>query len=234
MGNDQNLSLRGIASTVTFGQPTLRQRSNFAIAHLKAAAHSAREAHRVQTANLGTRHGPWFDEMMIHVPVSIVMAAASVEAAVNEWAQDILDNPGKYQLIDSQTHLVKYLLDDRTGTALSRFGKLCLYLGTVPSMGCAEYENARWLTEFRNHFMHFKPAWDDDGVHDNRLVRALKKKGIPEYGPYKTKFFLPYGFMTYGCANWAVQSAIDFSMHSSAAYGLPEHLSNSMNSLKLP
>lgn len=52
--------------------------------------------------------------------------------------------------------------------------------------------------------MDFRPAWDDDSVHQGELVQQLEKKGISIYPPCGEDFRLPYGFMTYGCAKWAI------------------------------
>ena len=58
--------------------------------------------------------------------------------------------------------------------------------------------------------MHFKPSSDRDDIHDGELVKRLRKKIkiVPEF---ERKFLFPYGFMTYGCAKWAVQTVLSFS-----------------------
>ena len=53
--------------------------------------------------------------------------------------------------------------------------------------------------------MHFKPAWDYEDIHDGNLVKGQKTR-IPIYRAYKDRFQFPYGFLTYGCAKWSVQS----------------------------
>jgi hypothetical protein len=59
--------------------------------------------------------------------------------------------------------------------------------------------------------MHFKPAWDNEtDIHDSKLVRGLKTR-VPIVHAYQTGFMFPYGFLTYGCAKWAVESAVAFS-----------------------
>lgn len=207
-------------------------RSNLSMAHLKSALHAATEAHRVEQENKEAEHGPWFDQMMVHVPVAVVMSAASIEAAVNEWTKDRIDAQYRRAKKCSEAELLQDLLDDRAGTALTRFRKLCLYVGIVPDQGTSAYENAKWLNEFRNQFMHFKPAWSDEKVHDGELVQALKKK-VAVYAPYRRQFLHPYGFMTYGCAKWAVESAIGFITHYSKAHDFADRL-GPKDRLKLP
>ena len=74
---------------------------------------------------------------------------------------------------------------------------------------------------FRNEFMHFKPSWDSDDIHGGNLVADLKKK-IPVVGAYKSNFLFPYGFMTYGCARWAVQTVLTFSAEFAKLLGVKD------------
>jgi hypothetical protein len=83
-------------------------RSSFAVQHLRAAAQAARKAYEIEQANLTAEHGPWFDEMMLFVPVSVVMAGAALEANANELIQDILDRPSGL----SVARPVKLLLEE--------------------------------------------------------------------------------------------------------------------------
>ena len=69
------------------GRATLSLRSNFAINHLRAAARAARDAYKIEQANAKAEFGPWFDEMMRLVPISVVMAGAALEANANELIQ---------------------------------------------------------------------------------------------------------------------------------------------------
>jgi hypothetical protein len=47
-------------------------------------------------------------------------------------------------------------------------------------------------------------------VHDGSLVRGLKTR-ISVSPAYQSNLMFPYGFLTYGCAKWAVESAVKFS-----------------------
>ncbi len=64
-----------------------RLKTGFAMTHLRAAARAARDAYGIEQANATAEFGPWFDEMMMLVPVSVVMAAAALEANANELIQ---------------------------------------------------------------------------------------------------------------------------------------------------
>src|SRR5690242_13524083 len=71
---------RGIAFGSASASATATVRRNFAIRHLRAAVRAAREALAIEQANLSEPFGPWFEGMMLHVPVSGVLAAAALEA----------------------------------------------------------------------------------------------------------------------------------------------------------
>src|SRR5690242_11465112 len=92
---------------------TLSLRSNFAANHLQAAADAAREAYSVEQKNLSTEFGPWFDDMMRTVPVSVIMAGAALEASANELVQDILDGITPLNPSNGCRLLLKELKDDR-------------------------------------------------------------------------------------------------------------------------
>jgi hypothetical protein len=66
-------------------------RSNFALHHMHSAVKAAMRAREIEITHSEEGHGPWYDEMLHTVPVAIIMAAAALEAQINEAVQDILD-----------------------------------------------------------------------------------------------------------------------------------------------
>jgi hypothetical protein len=102
---------------------TVSIRSNFAINHLRAAARAARDAYGVEQANANADFGPWFDDMMLLVPVSVVMAGAALEASANEIIQDILDGFTNLSLTGGRKLLLKDLKKDRSGNATTSIAK---------------------------------------------------------------------------------------------------------------
>lgn len=202
-------------------------RSNFATHHLRAAIQAAQNAHAVEQATDTSKHGPWFDGMMLHVPVAIVMAAAALESHCNETIQDILDGSARLSLAEGHQALLRDLKSDRSGDATERYRTLALLLDKAPDPGSLTWQNARLLVRFRNAFMHFKPAWDHEtDVHDGKWIKELKPR-VPISAGYQSKFMFPYGFMTYGCAKWAVESARLFAADFSALIGVTDRLASS-------
>src|ERR1700730_4067703 len=160
----------------------LRVKTGFAVNHLLVAAHSARSAFEIEQANLTTRSGPWFDGMMRLVPVSVVMAGASLEAIANEHLQDILDDLTNFPLTGSRRKLLEDLKNDHSGNATLRFRRLALLMEKEPDTGTEPWHNATLLIKFRNEFMHFRPSWYDDDIHRGKFVEEMKRK-IPIVGP---------------------------------------------------
>ncbi|MGI9425319.1 MAG: hypothetical protein ACR2PA_19155 [Hyphomicrobiaceae bacterium] len=208
--------------------------SELVLAHIKAAAHAAREARKLEQTRNGSENHSLLIKMMIHVSVSITFAAASIEAAVNEWIKHVSENPNAYQLDPSQTKLTQKLFVDRKGNATSRFELLCLYRGTIPNTETDANKNARQLGQLRNKFMHFRPTWFDNPVDGKKLVNILKEEKIPFYHGYEDCLEIPYGFMTYGWARWAAYAAVNFVMHNSEKQNFNNKFSKHERHWRLP
>jgi hypothetical protein len=212
-----------------------RSRTNFAIQHLQAAKRAALSAYEVEQVRATAEFGSWFDEMLIWVPVSVVMAAAALEAHANELIQNILD--------DASTKCSGLLLTDRkklknikackSGNTTDKYNQLAKLFNKKPEVGRSPWQNAYYLVIFRNHFMHFKPSWDDDNIHNDDLVKWLRPK-IPIIAAYKDKFLFPYGYMTYGCAKWAVETVLKFSTDFTKLLGVKDTFALSGRDFRLP
>ena len=165
--------------------------------------------------------GPWFDEMLRLVPVSIVMAGAALEANVNEILQNIIDEHQQFSVTKSRLILLNELKEERSGNAPLKYRRLALLLDKEPVEGVEAWENAKLLVKLRNDFMHFRPSWDDDDIHNGKLVDAMKKK-VRIAEAYKQNFLFPYGLITYDCAKWAVQTVLALSADFSNLTGVPD------------
>jgi hypothetical protein len=178
-------------------------------------------AHAVENPNTCAEMGPWFDEMLRLVPVSIVMAGAALEANVNEILQNIIDEHQQFSVTKSRLILLNELKEERSGNAPLKYRRLALLLDKEPVEGVEAWENAKLLVKLRNDFMHFRPSWDDDDIHNGKLVDAMKKK-VRIAEAYKQNFLFPYGLITYDCAKWAVQTVLALSADFSNLTGVPD------------
>ena len=170
--------------------------------------------------------------MMRLVPVAVVMAGASLEASANELIQDIFDG-SVLSASKPRKLLLQALKEDRSGNAVEKYRQLALLFDKEPDLGNIYWCDAKLLVSFRNSFMHFKPAWDYEDIHGGALVRGLKAR-IPTYRAYKDSFQFPYGFLTYGCTKWSVQSVLAFSGHFCGLLGVKDRFSATHLNFALP
>ena len=211
---------------------TLRLKTGFAFNHLRVAAQSAREAYRIETAG-GASFGEWFDGMMRQVPVSVVMAGAALEANANEILQDIIDGSSKITISPPRKKLLAGLKEEHIGNATSRCRRLALLLDKDPDTGTEPWHNMSLLVRFRNEFMHFRPTMDDESVHSAGFVAELRRK-IPVVESYEEQFLFPHGFMTYGCAKWAVETVLTFSSDFADLLGVNDRFAVGSADFELP
>jgi hypothetical protein len=197
----------------------LKTRSNFATQHLRSAIQDALGAHAVEQANDTSNCGPWFDDLMMHVPTSVIMSAAALEANSNEIIQDLIDRLSNNHSAATTLQGLTQLREDRSGWAMGKYEKLAGLLNKTANTSSPIWLDAVNLFRFRNSFMHFKPAWDHDAdVHNSELVEYLKTR-LPIVAGYDSHFIFPYGFLSYRCAKWAVETARGFATDFSALIG---------------
>jgi hypothetical protein len=139
----------------------------------------------------------------------------------NEMLQGILDGIAHIPLTASRRKLLIDLKEDHSGNAAGKLRRLALLMDKDPDTGTEAWNNAKLLVKFRNEFMHFRPSWDDDDIHTGKFVEELRKK-VPVVAAYKQRFQFPYGFMTYGCAKWAVQTVLVFSGEFATLLGVQD------------
>lgn len=200
----------------------LSLKSGFAGNHLRVAMKNALSACEVDEANKNSEFGPWFDDLMMHVPVAVVMSAAALEANVNEIIGRCIDNSSAFS--ESQVALIRDLKKDKSGSIMPKYRQLALLLGKIPDTGSAAWANAVLLAQARNRFIHFSPAWDHEtDIHDGEFVNQLKAR-VQVSRFYANSFMFPYGFMTYSFAKWAIEVALAFSQEYSALLGIKDGL----------
>ena len=199
-------------------------RFNFATQHLRAATRAAKDAYEVEEANPTADLGPWFDDMMQWVPVSVVMAAAALEANANEIIQDILDG-SSLPATNETKQLLTDLKEEKAGNTCDKYRRLARLFDKEPELGTIAWQDAKLLVRFRNHLMHFKPTWDHEDIHDG-LVKGLKTRiqVFRAYKSAKSSSVFPYGFMTYGCSKWSVATVRAFSESFSMLLGVNDTL----------
>jgi hypothetical protein len=54
------------------------------------------------------------------------------------------------------------------------------------------------------------PHWSESEIHTAEFVKEMRRK-VTIVKAYEPKFMFPYGFMTFSCAKWAVETVLNFS-----------------------
>lgn len=203
--------------------------SNFALTHFSAARLFAAKTEEIERAHVGQPFGNFWQEISIYCASSIVTAAASLEALINELflepgalRQSVPDFDKFFWGSKSEARWWRRLpCVPKTGglerkPALEKYKRASKLLGGVSlSRSHAEYEAAEALIGFRNHLIHFKPLWDE-ARRDDRLEDRLNGKFA--LSPYTDdgSSFLEKRCMSAGCAHWSVATVANFVSYFSA------------------
>jgi hypothetical protein len=76
--------------------------------------------------------------------------------------------------------------------------------------GATPFQNAADLIELRNALVHYTPEWSyEDGKHKKLGARLSNRFDTSPFCVDGDSFF-PKKCMSYGCAKWAVSSALNF------------------------
>lgn len=198
--------------SVGLGSPTLSIWSPLAIHHMHSAAYFARQSGLVE---LSGQKSEW-RKCRGYVTASIVLAAASFEAAINEVYRHAVDGPSRpFQNLPSKVpeSLAEFwgFLEKHRASTLEKY-EIALRLADRPIFDHGEdpYQSAADVLYLRNALVHFKPEWDtDDGKHA-RIEDRLATKFVlsPFWSPGDA--FFPKRCLSYGCACWSVQSLATF------------------------
>jgi hypothetical protein len=191
-----------MASVQGFG----KVRMNFSLHHMMAASRFAAKAGEIEDQHRGKPYGPFFDEIVVHVSSTIIMAAASLECFINEvfLMPDIyfseLDKGFReemWELIEARRPLEKFQL----ATVLKKKPRM--------DKGGAVYQNADTLIRMRNALLHFKPEWSDEKDVHKTIEQRIRSK-FPLSPFYQGDNTFPEKCMSYGCAEWSVKVALAF------------------------
>jgi len=205
--------------------------SNFALTHFKAAKLFSQKTQDIERAHVGQKFGNFWQEICIYCALSVMTAAASLEALINE----LFLAPGPLQ--DAVNDFDVFFWGKSTRgkkrndglerkPALEKYKKAVKLLGgTALSPEDKEFSAAEALIAFRNYLVHFKPLWDHEG-RDNDLKKSLS--GLFELSPYADEgaSFLEKKCMSAGCSEWAVQTVVDFVGYFSDRSGLVDNKLN--------
>ena len=195
----------------------------FSIDQVLAASFFAREASSLEQAAAAPAAGSEWEAIVRRhrsvVTASILASAAFQETVINEVigaaAHPNLEGSGQLPEADRRklTDLGQEL--DRIST-LSRYQMVLHLLDREPfDRGAQLFQDADLLVALRNALLHYKPRWRPgagSGLSEMSLDKRLAQRQFPlsPLFPDVNPFF-PDRCLSFGCANWAVRSAIRFA-----------------------
>lgn len=146
--------------------------------------------------------------------LAIVMAAASTEAFINEFAEwapwmhsflGLEDTPGA---INDCAAVLEDLEEARAPVGTKYLFASRVLSGKAFNRGSAPYQDFQLLIGLRNAIMHIKPAFGGNSHQGKRLVESLGNRGIA----LASEGYMPSWFdqlMTPAVATWAHAAALD-------------------------
>ena len=203
------------------GRANVSSMHNMSAGHFGASATFARGARQIQEgAPLDPEsHDPKQSQYLYYVVGSITSSVNGLEAAINEFFQDYVgqkSNLNSHLPDDLRMLLVNtWFYIKKEWSILDKYHEALRVCAKEPIKGDNRSENAKLVVSLRNQLVHFKPvSWDSDPpiVPDDLegLVRKLEGKFptnplIPESAD-----FWPGKCLSFGCAEWALSSALAF------------------------
>jgi hypothetical protein len=146
--------------------------------------------------------------------LAIVMAAASTEAFINEfaewapWMHSFLGLEDTPAAISDCAAVLEDLEEARAPVAIKYLFASRVLSGKAFNRGSAPYQDFQLLIGLRNAIMHVKPAFGGDSHQGKRLVAVLSQRGFA----LASAGYVPSWFdqlMSPAVATWAHAAALD-------------------------
>jgi len=208
-----NSTLATLSSTAE-----LRQRENFAVQHMLAAARFARACHRIEQEHAGKPLGSFFGEIRAFVSAGVLSVVASMEANLNEL---LADKP-RFGSGLTERAFEEVWRDAERRSLLDKYQFVLVLLGhnEVPR-GDALFQNADALVRMRNALVHFHPEWHDQKGKHQTVSERLGNRFQPSPFISGNAPMFPMKCMCHSCLDWAVTTGRDFMQEFSSRSGLP-------------
>lgn len=213
----------------------IRSRAHLSIQFVQSAALFSRLAAESEGKYAGVLDEALYADYKAYVTGAVFNAVFFLEATINEFFMDAIDNrfnPLIKALPDTVVDaLAQEWLVNNIGRkeALDKFQIALKLNGSLRFQKASMlYRNADDLVELRNALVHYKPAWVTtlDTTGGRKPPKTSPPKGSPEYiwdrlgnpprFPLSPLFgvnnsFFPDRCLSHGCAEWAVASSLAFA-----------------------
>jgi hypothetical protein len=201
-------------------RPALKERTNYAVAHLLSAAIFSRRLGQIEAEHSGQDRGSFWDEILAHATATVFLAVAGLESYANELFIDMNQNfPGVRQ------ELLEKLWSDyeRRKSALEKFDlALLLRPASTQVAGVESFRSVDALVRLRNALMHFKPEWEP--AKHKQLSSELCSFFKPSEFWANDPGLFPRAWASRNCTLWAINSVLSFIEDFENVAGLPHKM----------
>lgn len=185
--------------SITGHAPSIDQRRNFAVSHMKAARHFAEILAVHEAQHIGAGWGEHYDKCRWLASATIILSVAAIEAAIDE-TEDDLDLPQEFA-----NAICKATIRDRVQALL--IVKNCELLDN----GAEPTQSAELLRAIRNALVNPRAEWDSAKKKNKSLSERIVSAQLP-LSPFEQSQDLafPVGCMSAGVAAWATATASEY------------------------
>jgi hypothetical protein len=205
---------------------TVRVKYSFSRQHLAAARHFAAEASRIEAAATPV---PEVQEAehRAHVTAAVMLSVAALEASINELYHEVFSKEQK-SLQHFDDRAVRLMIETWRDTErlpiLEKYQRVLLYAGLANFDRSREpFQSTETLIRLRDNLVHYRPEWSDEQGRHHSLEQRLRNRFSLTTGPHGRLWF-PHQCLSAGCANWAINIAVDFTMDFCNRLQLPVRL----------
>jgi hypothetical protein len=199
-------------------------RAYFSINHIQAATHFAKRSRDIEESYDGIYSEQRFVEHSAYVVGSIFATASFLEATINEFFQDAMDDASPHYSSSQLPPEIKITIANmwksgvpRTAkyTILEKFQLALAFMEKKPfEPGIRPFQEIELLIKLRNALIHFEPEWAGSpsiGKQNKSFEEGLKGKFALNPLYEEGNSFFPDRCLGYGCARWAVDSSVRFA-----------------------
>ncbi len=177
---------------------------------------------------------PHQEDNIGHAAATVILAAASLEAAINEvYLQAVNGNVGAFpSLTVPQVALLAQLWDvlEKSRADVLRKHSVALTLAGLADMPLGEKpaQDVASLVKLRDLLVHFKPEWSDEPERhlkiEQRLESAFELNQLSARAQGRMLWF-PGKCLGAGCADWACEVALKYHSEFTTRLGVASRLS---------
>lgn len=201
----------------------IASRFYLSLLHIQSAALFARRSGQIEKEFEGRFSGKLLTEYWGNVTASIFHAVAFLKATINEFFTDAGEEPSENRLnSNTKACMADWWQSNRKNrkiTMMDRFDESLKLAGRCPFIRGKELaQDIAHIVKLRDSLMHYYPEWMNDGVTvpltvtpERRYLNYLIGKFPTNPLMGKDGPFFPNRCLSYGCAQWVVESSLAYS-----------------------